>query len=93
MMTLRVVSVGNYLLCMTALAITDSCQVSMASHAFESIKQAASSMVIIAALRHTFFAHAMQVMTTTGQLQCEIPNANLHHFKGRFQFLAENSSK
>lgn len=33
----------------------------------------------------------LQVMSTTGQLQCEVPNANLHHFKGRFQFLAEDS--
>lgn len=32
----------------------------------------------------------LQVMTTTGNLTCEIPNANLHHFKGRFQFLSEN---
>ena len=35
----------------------------------------------------------MQVMKTTGQLQCEVPNANLHHFKGRFQFLADDDSK
>lgn len=35
----------------------------------------------------------IQVMKTTGQLQCEVPNANLHHFKGRFQFLAEDESK
>ena len=38
-------------------------------------------------------AVVLQVMKTTGSLQCEIPNANLHHFKGRFQFLAEDSSK
>lgn len=40
-----------------------------------------------------YTAFGMQVMKTTGSLQCEIPNANLHHFKGRFQFLAEDSSK
>ncbi|KAL3132559.1 hypothetical protein ABBQ32_009098 [Trebouxia sp. C0010 RCD-2024] len=34
-----------------------------------------------------------EVMATTGQLQCEIPNANLHFFKGRFQFLAEDSAQ
>ncbi|DBA65766.1 hypothetical protein WJX79_001197 [Trebouxia sp. C0005] len=34
-----------------------------------------------------------EVMKTTGSLQCEIPNANLHHFKGRFQFLAEDSNQ
>ena len=28
-------------------------------------------------------------MGTTGTLTCEVPNANLHHFKGRFQFLSE----
>ena len=38
-------------------------------------------------------AGVLQVMQTTGQLQCEIPNANLHHFKGRFQFLSEEDSK
>ena len=28
-------------------------------------------------------------MATRGQLQCELPNANLHHFQGRFKFVAD----
>lgn len=36
------------------------------------------------------FLFAWQVMSTSGQLTCEVPNANLHQFKGRFQFLSED---
>ena len=31
----------------------------------------------------------LQAMATRGQLQCELPNANLHHFQGRFKFVAD----
>eukprot|EP00891_Asterochloris_glomerata_P000836 jgi/Astpho2/836/Aster-00685 len=33
-----------------------------------------------------------QAMATRGQLQCELPNANLHHFQGRFKFVADEGA-